>query len=832
MTLAFGLALLLNLGPKFDFYTNGPYDPSVPKPETVLGYGPGERHTPFRDQELTLNAIAGKAGAKVREFRYGATNEGRPLRVFAVSSPRNIARLDELKRRMADLNAGRGSVSPDMPTFVWVNECIHGNETASFESAMWLLYTLAASKPMEKTLDDVVVLLNPVYNPDGHERFVVWFNSVARGTADGDSFEQDEPGIIGGRTNHYRFDMNRDRVAMSQKETREEVAEFLRWTPQVYIDQHGQVESYFFPPTALSVNANLDRARVDKWMEVFGRATSRAFDQQGWAYFIKDTFDFFYPGYLDSWTSLSGAIGMTHETDGGRFINYKREDGSILTLRDGIQKHFTSALAVIRSAAQNRQGLLESFASFKKGLVDGKQTGKFQRVVVTSDDPRPLKRLAEQLARGGVASRFAASFSQKDAHDYWSTAIGEQAFPAGSLVIDMNQPQGALAKSLLEPTSDFEPEFTKEQLRRREAQKAKQKYPRAEGAEFYDMTAWALPYAYNLKAWWCESRPEIQPWVEPKRAWRLEDSPVGYLLPYRDQEDALGAMRLLLAGVRVQALTAETQVDGKTFAPGTFLIPSARNDEGYEAIVRRELAGLDVHALKSGYPDSGRQGTGSENVASLKKPSIAIVFGDTDNPTGFGSVWYQMDEVFHLPFTAIPRRRLAGDLSDFTCIVCPGGMYDPVSDSLKNWIQEGGSLVLLGGSRLAGERSLVPLEPKESGSVPGAIFLAALSPKYPLAYGYSAQDGDVPFAVPVDGGRFFKTAEAGGGVVRFLDAPRTLSGWSWPDETEKDLAETTWLHDQPMGRGHVVFFSQDPTERAMWPGLNKLFLNSILLGRR
>ena len=186
MTLAFGLALLLNLGPKFDFYTNGPYDPSVPKPETVLGYGPGERHTPFRDQELTLNAIAGKAGAKVREFRYGATNEGRPLRVFAVSSPRNIARLDELKRRMADLNAGRGSVSPDMPTFVWVNECIHGNETASFESAMWLLYTLAASKPMEKTLDDVVVLLNPVYNPDGHERFVVWFNSVARGTADGD----------------------------------------------------------------------------------------------------------------------------------------------------------------------------------------------------------------------------------------------------------------------------------------------------------------------------------------------------------------------------------------------------------------------------------------------------------------------------------------------------------------------------------------------------------------------------------------------------------------------------------------------------------------------
>src|SRR5205814_10063567 len=176
-------------------------------------------------------------------------------------------------------------------------------------------YALAASRgaKMSNTLDHVVVFVNPVYNPDGHERFVVWYNSVAVGAANPRAFEHAEPGIIHGRTNHYRFDMNRDRVAMSQDETRAEVSEFLNWHPQVYVDQHGQVESYFFPPNPMAVHQDVDRERVAHWTDVFGRGKAAAFDKNGWPYFVRDTFDLFYAGYLDSWATLSGQIGMTYE---------------------------------------------------------------------------------------------------------------------------------------------------------------------------------------------------------------------------------------------------------------------------------------------------------------------------------------------------------------------------------------------------------------------------------------------------------------------------------------------------------------------------------------
>ena len=258
-------------------------------------------------------------------------------------------------------------------------------------------------------------------------------SSIATGSPEGYAFEQGGPSVSRGRANHYRFDMNRDRIAMSQAESRQEVAEFLRWNPQVYADQHGQVRGYFFPPVAMAVNVNVDRARYKKWTDIFGRATAEAFDKNGWLYFVRETFDFYMPGYLDAWSSFAGAIGMTHETDGGSVLAQKRDDDTILTLRDGMAKHFTAALAVIGSAAAHREELLGSFAKFKLEAASGKSAGNFKRVVAVSQDPRELGRLKAQLDLHGVRSFIAASgWTQADAHDYWNDIdkAGAQAAPA------------------------------------------------------------------------------------------------------------------------------------------------------------------------------------------------------------------------------------------------------------------------------------------------------------------------------------------------------------------------------------------------------------------
>ncbi|RYG63426.1 hypothetical protein EON77_20950, partial [bacterium] len=302
-----------------DFLAYGPYEAPEVGPERTLGYALGSRITTYRDQERALDAIAARFPRRVRRIDYGRSVEGRPLRVYAIGSEANLARWDEVLAQNARVAAG-GAPPRDLPAIVWINETIHGNEPASFESAMGLVYNLAASRSVEITgaLQNALVVVNPCYNPDGHERFAVHYDSVARGDDAPGNYEAGEPSAIYGRVNHYRFDMNRDRISMTQDETRQEVALFLKVRPHVYVDQHGQVENYFFPPNPMAVHAGTDRARVEKWTDTFGRATAAKFDANGWSYFTRQEFDLFYPGYLDSFTTLSGAIGMTHETDGGK----------------------------------------------------------------------------------------------------------------------------------------------------------------------------------------------------------------------------------------------------------------------------------------------------------------------------------------------------------------------------------------------------------------------------------------------------------------------------------------------------------------------------------
>jgi hypothetical protein len=123
---------------------------------------------------------------------------------------------------------------------------------------------------------------------------------------------------------------------------------------------------------------------------------------------------------------------------------------------------------------------------------------------------------------------------------------------------------------------------------------------------------------------------------------------------------------------------------------------------------------------------------------------------------------------------------------------------------------------------------------KDAEDLPGSIFRARLDPRSFLSYGYvSPKDGPIELAVPVAGSSFYKSRKEGGSVVTFSadeKEKKLLSGWEWPDDTESALAGKVWLQDSPVGRGHVILFTYDPTTRALWPGLNKLLLNAMILG--
>jgi hypothetical protein len=712
---------------------------------------------------------------------------------------------------------------------------------------MWTLYNLVASRgELARALDKVVVILNPVYNPDGHERYVVYYDSVATGSSDPNAFEGREPSSIFGRLNHYRFDMNRDRVAFSQDETKAEFAEMLRWNPQVYIDQHGQVASYFFPPEPMSINQNVDRARNAKWTDIFGRASGKAFDAHGFGYFTKEEFDFYYPGYVDSSNSLTGAIGMTHETDGGRRLASEREDGSVVTLRRGMEKHFLSALTVVQTAADNAQPLLADYAGFKRSAVSGAFAGKFKCVVVCSDDANAIYRLQHQLEFAGVRSAFpAGKFRMANAHDYWTGASGPVEFGtpttgAVTLLIPMAQPQGPMGKALLEPGGNFEPEFIKAQVAKKKAVPEGETYPGPEEGEFYDFTGWALPYAYNVRAWWCENDPPSEYGTGGARGFGpLPPSSVGYAIRYGDDEDLLAAVDALDAGLHVSVTTKVMRVGKDSFPAGTFLVLADRNEDGYEKklgeIVNKRW---NVHPepLSSAYPED-RYGPGSGTVHALKKPNTAIVMGSGENLAEVGAPWFLFERTLKLPFTLISSEALSRDIDKYTAIVVPRRASVTFSPKLKEWVSAGGHLVVLDMPKWAiGHDAAVELteQKEESRELPGSLFRAELDSRSELSYGYPAPaSGKIEIAVPIAGDHFYMARKEGGSVVTFSSDPKVtklLTGWSWPNETEKVLQGTVFLQDAPMGRGHVVLFAQDPTERAMWPGLNKLLLNAILFG--
>src|ERR671921_2828481 len=90
---------------RFDFYARGPYRQQVPRPQSILRYDVGEFHTNYAMMERVLYAVAQAAPDRVRVFDIGLTNEYRMQHVVAVSSPENIARLDEIRadlKRLSD----------------------------------------------------------------------------------------------------------------------------------------------------------------------------------------------------------------------------------------------------------------------------------------------------------------------------------------------------------------------------------------------------------------------------------------------------------------------------------------------------------------------------------------------------------------------------------------------------------------------------------------------------------------------------------------------------------------------------------------------------------
>lgn len=717
---------------KFEFYTRGEYRAEVPRPRDVLRFDVGDHHTTYAQMEMYINAVQKSAPERVKIFDIGLTNEYRMQHIVAISSPQNMARLDEIKAANARLTDPRttnaveaNQIIQNNPAIAWMAYTIHGNESASFEAMMQVIYQLSASNEAA-TLDILnksVVLIITGENPDGHERFVTWYNSVATGNADRASLEHREPWSIYGRLNRYRFDLNRDNIAATQKETQNMQKALFEWNPQVVVDHHGQPSQYFFPPVALPINPNLPQPVTNRWMDIFGRANAAAFDRNRWDYYNRDIFDLYYPGYWDSMPSLNGAIGMTYETDGGGFkgLRWTRDDGTIVTLRSAIAKHYVASMTTLETHAANKQQRLQDFYDFRRNALA--QNDKMKRIVILpGKDKVKAAEMMEVLQRAKIEIKVAnAAFSSATAHSYdrKNAPAETRNFPAGSYIIDLNQPQKVWIKALLEQDTPQDDAFVRDEMAKFRRNEMRGKSASREEYRFYDITAWTMPLAFDIDAFWTEDAGNVNSTVvtneflqNVKTGSVSGRAQIAYIIPYETDGAGAMAIRLLKEGFRVNSAIRTMNAGGRNWNRGTFVVRVTRNPETvHEAVNRlaREL-GVNVTAVNTGYAEEGDTPVGGENVYPLQVPKIAMIADEGVDQTSYGSIWWTLDR-YGIQFTPLTIGNIrSGALKNYNILIMPDGSASryfssfgkPGVDGLKEWVQNGGTLITVrGGSVFA-----------------------------------------------------------------------------------------------------------------------------------
>lgn len=721
--------VLSQIEPPFDFYTRGTYRAEVPTPQKILRFDVGDFHTTYAQMEKYIEEVQKSAPDRVRIFDIGLTNEYRMQHLVVISAPENLAKLEQIKAENAKLfnplttsptEANR--IAQQNPAIAWMAYTIHGNESASFEAMMQVIYQLAASEEPAtlNILKNCVTLILTGANPDGHERFATWYNSIGTGNADRFAAEHREPWSIRGRYNRFRFDLNRDNIASTQRETQNMQKAFFEWNPQIAIDHHGQPSQYFFPPAALPINPNLPQPVTNKWMDIFGRANAKAFDANKWDYYVRDIFDLFYPGYWDSFPSLNGAIGMTYETDGGGFkgLRWTRDDGTIVTFRSAIAKHFVASMTTLETLAANRASRIQDFYDFRRSALESRNE-KLQRIVILPDNDRvKTAELLEVLQRAKIEIKVAtASFTSNTAHSYMEKNAPRvsKTFPAGTFFVDLSQPQKRLIKALLEQETPQDEAFVKDNLqkfRRNEMRGAGQ--PKEEYG-FYDITAWSLPLAFGVEAFWTEDAVSVNSSIvtedfikNQKRGTVTGRASIAYVIPYETDAAGVFVLRLLREGYRVTSAIRPLVAGGKKYNPGTFVVRISRNEPSiHDAVLRlsNEL-GVNVDAVNTGYTDEGDTNVGSENLLPLNAPRIAILADESVDQTSFGSIWWTLSRYgIDSTFLSVSSIR-SGALRNYNVLILPdsspGRLFGDFGSSgvstLKNWISGGGTLITVRGS--------------------------------------------------------------------------------------------------------------------------------------
>lgn len=805
---------------------NTTYNPDIPTPKSSLGYEVGEWHV-SHDKLVNYMQTLANASDRITIENRGVTFEGRPLLLLTITAPKNHANLENIRKNHLALTETSSSslATSEMPIVVYQGFSIHGNEPSGSNAALAVAYHLAAAQgpAMEELLNNTVILFDPSFNPDGLQRFAYWTNTNKSKNNNPDPNDREFDEVWpGGRTNHYWFDMNRDWLPVQLPESRARIETFHKWYPNILTDHHemGTNSSFYFQPGIPSRTHPLTPARNQELTAEIGTYHAKAFDKIGSLYYSEEDFDDFYYGKGSTFPDANGSIGILFEQASSRG-HAQESDNGIITFPFTIRNQFTAALSTLEAAVAMRTKVLDYQRQF---FADSRTEASGKGAIIFGDekDASKVYHLAEILQRHQIVFHELAS----DVSIKGNTFKKEHSY-----IIPKQQKNYKLIEAMFEKRTQF-----KDSL-------------------FYDISAWTFPLAFNIPYSEITTTSNLGAKVtnlQPKKPAAPSLSNYAYLMEWHDYYTPKALNKILQKGLRAKVGMTPFSTNTNTYDYGSILVPvqnqnlTATQLHAFLSEVSQET-NVTVTAVNTGL-NNGID-LGSRDFQALKKPAVAMLVGEGINSYDAGEIWHVFDQRYDMLLTKLDLKDFNRvDLSRYTDIIVPSTWRNPldknITQKLKNWTQAGGTLIAYkNAGRWLQSSKLMPIEFlkktdtaknisfeqrsnfKGAQVIGGAIFNTKLDRSHPIAFGYTTDDlplfrNSTLFVTPDE--------NSYNNPIQYTENP-LLAGYISSNNLQL-LKNTVPFKKNNLGKGEIIYFTDNTNFRAFWYGTNKLLMNAIFFG--
>ena len=549
-----------------------------------------------------------------------------------------------------------------------------------------------------------------------------------------------------------------------------------------------------------------------------GNYHAKALNKIGSFYYSKESFDDFYYGKGSTFPDINGGIGILFEQASSRG-HAQESDNGILTFPFTIRNQFTAALSTLDAAVGMHDELLNYQKSF---YANARKEAENSGVIVFGDekDATKVNQLAEILKRHKIEYYELKNDFSKNGKNYKK---------GYSYVIPKNQKQHRLINAMFQKRTTFQDSL------------------------FYDVSAWTFPLAFNLDYEENESsNKQGEKASDNKNISIPTNSNYAYLMEWNDYNTPKILNKILEKGLRAKVGLKPFKLENKNYDYGTILIPVQN-----QKLNKQELSNFinklsrENNVLINGVSTGLTEGIdlGSSNFKIIEPQKVALIVGSGITPYDAGEVWHLFDQRYDMLISKLDTRDFnRTDLSKYTDIILPNSWGTALSktdaEKLKKWVENGGTLI---GYKNVGKwlnnNDILKIEFKSKKDstqnvsfeqknnyfgaqvIGGAIFETNIDRSHPIAFGYKNN------TLPVfrNSTIFMKPDKNSyNNPINYTENP-LLSGYI-SNKNLLELKNTSMFKIGDLGRGKVIYFTDNTNFRAFWYGTNKLLMNAIFFG--